>query len=274
MAEHKTPVTVIGLGAMGSALASALVEAGHPTTVWNRTPRALDGATVAPDVRAAVAASPLVLVCVAGAEVADALIDDGDVSGRTVVNFTTTTPAATKATGTRVSERGGVYVDGAILAVPPAIGSEEALIFHSGGPVDEPALEALGTRIEVDDASLWDLALLSGMYGMVGGALQAFALVRAVGGSATALSELLVPFISEMASDLTAMAERVDAGEHPTASPLAMQAAGVKLTDVAVEHGVRPDLMAPIEALVDEGVAAGHGDEDLSALVDLLKVAA
>lgn len=271
MTEHNTPVTVIGLGAMGSALASTLVAAGHPTTVWNRTPRAVEGATTAATAAEAIAASPLTLVCVAGAEVADGLlVEAGDLSGRVVVNFTTTTSASTRATGERVTERGGTYVDGAILAVPPAIGSEAALLLVSGD-ADLTPLEALGTVLAVADASLWDLALLSGMYGMVGGALQAFALVRAAGGDASELSALLVPFITEMAGDLPAMAERIDAGEHPTASPLAMQAAGVKLTDVSREHGVRPDLMAPIEALIREGVDAGHGEEDLSALADLLR---
>lgn len=32
------PVTVLGLGPMGRALASAFLAAGHPVTVWNRTP--------------------------------------------------------------------------------------------------------------------------------------------------------------------------------------------------------------------------------------------
>ena len=73
MTEHKTPVAVIGLGAMGSALASALIGAGHPTTVWNRTARPFDGATAARSVAEAVVAAPLTLVCVAGAEVSDAL---------------------------------------------------------------------------------------------------------------------------------------------------------------------------------------------------------
>ena len=31
-------VTLLGTGAMGSALARAVIDAGHPTTVWNRTP--------------------------------------------------------------------------------------------------------------------------------------------------------------------------------------------------------------------------------------------
>lgn len=32
-----TSVTVLGLGPMGQALAAALLDAGHHTTVWNRT---------------------------------------------------------------------------------------------------------------------------------------------------------------------------------------------------------------------------------------------
>ena len=33
----QSPVTVLGLGLMGTALATALIKAGHPTSVWNRT---------------------------------------------------------------------------------------------------------------------------------------------------------------------------------------------------------------------------------------------
>jgi len=36
-ADRGSAVTVIGLGSMGSALAGAVLEAGYPTTVWNRT---------------------------------------------------------------------------------------------------------------------------------------------------------------------------------------------------------------------------------------------
>lgn len=69
MTEHpRTPVTVIGLGSMGRALAEAYIKAGHPTTVWNRTPSkgtplvAL-GARQARTADEAVAASPLVIAC-------------------------------------------------------------------------------------------------------------------------------------------------------------------------------------------------------------------
>lgn len=62
-------VSIIGLGAMGSALARALLRKGHRITVRNRTsakadPLVRDGAARAADPAGAVAASPVILVCV------------------------------------------------------------------------------------------------------------------------------------------------------------------------------------------------------------------
>jgi 3-hydroxyisobutyrate dehydrogenase-like beta-hydroxyacid dehydrogenase len=58
----KTHVSVLGLGAMGSALAKALVAAGHETTVWNRSAgKELPGAHVTTTAGEAVRASPVVV---------------------------------------------------------------------------------------------------------------------------------------------------------------------------------------------------------------------
>ncbi len=67
-ANHRTPVTVVGLGPMGRALAEAFIEAGHPTTVWNRSPEkaaplVAKGAAHAEAIGEAVAASPLTVAC-------------------------------------------------------------------------------------------------------------------------------------------------------------------------------------------------------------------
>jgi 3-hydroxyisobutyrate dehydrogenase-like beta-hydroxyacid dehydrogenase len=59
-----TEVTILGMGAMGRALATALVKAGHEVTTWNRTPgRTVPGAQEAPTAHEAVEASPLVVRC-------------------------------------------------------------------------------------------------------------------------------------------------------------------------------------------------------------------
>ncbi|GAA4474919.1 NAD(P)-binding domain-containing protein [Phytohabitans houttuyneae] len=65
--NDRAPVTVIGLGPMGRAMAAALMRAGHPVTVWNRTPGRADslvaqGATRAASPAAAVAGSDLIVL--------------------------------------------------------------------------------------------------------------------------------------------------------------------------------------------------------------------
>ena len=99
----KTPVTVLGLGAMGTALARAFLAAGHPTTVWNRTPGRspeLDtlGATRAATAAEAVAASPLVVVCLLVDATVRSTLDGLDLTGRTVANLTNGTPAQARDT--------------------------------------------------------------------------------------------------------------------------------------------------------------------------------
>ena len=107
------PVTVLGLGDMGSAIARVLVDRGHPTTVWNRTasrsePLARAGAAVAGSAAEAVRASPLVLVCVLNyAAVDDVLAAVGDaVSGRTLVNVTSGNPEQARAVQRWAEEHG------------------------------------------------------------------------------------------------------------------------------------------------------------------------
>lgn len=51
-----------------------------------------------------------------------------------------------------------------------------------------------------------------------------------------------------------------------------MQAAAfAHLVEGSDAQGVRPDLLAPMRALIDQRVAAGHSDEDLAGPVELLR---
>ena len=76
--SHPEPagVTVLGLGAMGSALAATLLDAGHDTTVWNRTPeraRALADELEVTHVDAPVAAELVVNATSVGLRPGDAI---------------------------------------------------------------------------------------------------------------------------------------------------------------------------------------------------------
>jgi 3-hydroxyisobutyrate dehydrogenase-like beta-hydroxyacid dehydrogenase len=279
-------VTILGLGAMGRALADALLAAGHRVTTWNRTASRGDdlaarGAIPAATPAAAVAASPLVIVCLLDHAAVRTVLDPvGDgVRGRALVNLTNGTPAQARETAAWAAGRGAAYLDGGIMAVPAMIG-RAGFVLYSGDraafDAHEPTLAALGEArylgAEPGLAAVYDLGLLSAMYGMYGGFLQAVALVRASGRPAAEFAPLAVAWLSAMSAALPAMAAATDSGDHgTTASTLAMQAAGFpNLLDAARDSGVSTDLIAPLGTLLNRAVAAGHGPDGISALTNLL----
>ncbi|MCE7003518.1 NAD(P)-binding domain-containing protein [Kibdelosporangium philippinense] len=85
------PVTVIGLGLMGKALAEAFREAGHPTTAWNRT--AGKAVYQVASVSEAVSASQLVIACLTTYEATMSALAPADLSGRTLITLNTGDPA-------------------------------------------------------------------------------------------------------------------------------------------------------------------------------------
>jgi 3-hydroxyisobutyrate dehydrogenase-like beta-hydroxyacid dehydrogenase len=282
----KASVTVIGLGAMGSALAGAVLDAGYPTTVWNRTPERTQplvdrGAVAATGVGEAIEASRLVIVCLLDfASVADVLDPVKDaLAGRVLVNLTNGTPAQARELAGRYDAD---YLDGGIMAVPPMIGGPDAFIFYSGSrsafDTNRAVLDVFGESRYVGDdaglAALQDIALLSGMYGMFIGAMHALALVGSAGIPATSFAPLLRRYIESMLGFVDGAAQQIDQRDYTigVVSNIGMQSAAfVNLIDTARDQGVSPELIAPLGPLMARRVAAGHGQEDLAGVVELLK---
>ncbi|WP_225643500.1 NAD(P)-dependent oxidoreductase [Streptomyces werraensis] len=285
---EKTPVTLLGLGAMGTALARAWLTAGHPLTVWNRTPSrahalAAEGARAAESVPAAVAANTLVVVCLLDDASVEDTLAGADLTGKDVVNLTTCTPAQARARAAWAAERGARYLDGGIMAVPPMIGVPEAggYVLYSGAPdLFEQHRETLavpaGTTYVGENpahAALHDVALLSAMYGMFAGAAHAFALIRREDVDPTAFAPLLADWLTAMAPAVHGTAEQLRGGDYTkgVTSTLAMQVAGTPtFLDTADEQGVSPELLAPFFALMRRRLAEGGGEEDLTGVIDLL----
>ncbi|MEW2357875.1 NAD(P)-binding domain-containing protein [Spirillospora sp. NPDC029432] len=278
----KTPVTILGLGAMGAALAAALIEAGHPTTVWNRSPEKAGplverGATRAATVADAAAASPLVIACLLDHEVVDALLGPAAdaLSGRDLVNLTNGTPEHARTAAAWADRHGIAYVDGGIMATPPLIGGPDAFILYSGSQAAfdrhrETLGELGGARFlgeEPGMAALYDLALLSAMYGMAAGVRHAQAMVgdeRAEAFSA----EYLTPWLQAMAGPIAAGA----AGEESD-SPLGMQAVGLaNIVAGARGAGTPLDLLTHMLTPMRDIVAAGY-DDLLPPLIDEIATA-
>lgn len=283
--DNRPPVTVIGLGAMGSALAEAFLKNGRPTTVWNRStgkadPLVQKGAVRAATVADAVAAGGLVVVCVLDYDVFHEVLGSlDDLSGRVLINLTNGTPDQARETAAWAEERGASYLDGGIMAVPPMIGGPEAVLLYSGSRAafesHRDELDSLGpaTYLGADPglASLYDLALLSGMYGMFAGFLHATALVGTEKVRATEFVSQLAPWLRGMIEALPGLAERIDTGEHAkdVASNLGMQAvAYANIVEASRAQGIGTELISPMQKLIDRRIADGHEADDVSGLIE------
>jgi 3-hydroxyisobutyrate dehydrogenase-like beta-hydroxyacid dehydrogenase len=285
---EKTPVTLLGLGAMGTALARTWLHAGHPLTVWNRTPARAEalrpeGARVADSAAEAVAANTLVVVCLLDDASVDETLAGTDLTGKDLVNLTTSTPDQARARARWARERGARYLDGGIMAVPPMIGVPQAggYVFYSGSRElfqqhQETLAVPVGTTYVGQDAgfaALHDVALLSAMYGMFAGAAHAFALIRKENIDPTSLAPLLADWLIAMAPSVHRTAAQLKSGDYTTdvVSNLAMQVAGTPtLLSTAEQQGVSPQLISPYFELMRRRLAEGSGKEDLTGVIDLL----
>lgn len=285
---EKTSVTLLGVGAMGTALARTWLAAGHPLTVWNRTPAratplAAEGAKVADSAAAAVAVNSLVVVCLLNDASVEETLTGVDLAGRDLVNLTTTTPAQARERAEWARERGARYLDGGIMAVPPMIGVPDSggYVFYSGSSElferhrDTLAVPAGTVYVGRDAgfAALHDVALLSAMYGMFAGAAHAFALIRKEDIDPASFAPLLADWLVEMAPAVHRTADQLRGGDYTrgVVSTLAMQVAGTPaFLSTAEQQGVSPELLSPYFELMRRRLAEGGGEEDLTGVIDLL----
>jgi 3-hydroxyisobutyrate dehydrogenase-like beta-hydroxyacid dehydrogenase len=190
-----TELTCVGLGLMGSALARAHLAAGHRITVWNRSPGKAEalvslGAVEARSFAEALAASPVMLICIDNYASTHALLEGEHLAGRTVVSLTTGTPREAEELSAWVMVQGGRYLDGAILCGPTEIGSETGEILISGDAlaweVAEPLLTCLAGKVHrvdggVGAAAALDFAWLTMSYAQFIGVAHAANICRAQG---------------------------------------------------------------------------------------------
>ncbi|MBX4148163.1 MULTISPECIES: NAD(P)-binding domain-containing protein [Paenibacillus] len=289
--EERSPVTVIGLGEMGQALAGVYLRNGYPTTVWNRTAAKADtlvkqGAVLAATPAEAVQASPVVIVCVLDYDAVHEILDPlGDIlKDRVVFNLTNGTPMQARSTAKWAKERGYDYIDAGIMAVPQIIGTEAAFILYSGGDkksfdTNKKLLDVMGAANYVGAdaglASLLDLAMNGAMYGMLGGAMHAIAVVGTEGVKAQDFSSgLLIPYLTAITGIIPNLARQFDTREFSVgvSAKLAMQQVGFRnIRQASKDQGISTELLDPIQSLMDRRVAAGFPDDDFSAVTELLK---
>ncbi|GAA4907742.1 3-hydroxyisobutyrate dehydrogenase-like beta-hydroxyacid dehydrogenase [Stackebrandtia albiflava] len=276
MSSHSTDVSVLGLGAMGRALAGTLLDAGHTVTVWNRTPGrdaevVAVGAVAAAGAGSAAAASPLVVACLLDhTSVTDTFTAAADsLRGRTVVNLTSTTPEESRDLARWAERHDVVFLDGGIMATPEMIGRPESRLLYSGaaGAFDEfrPVLERFGTSEYLGEdpglAALWDFALLAAMYGTFAAVFHGMAMVTTAGASPDAFVPRVTEWLGAMLSSVPYHAGQVTEGHYRTeVQSLDFNKAAVDaITRASRDAGIDTAVVEVVRRLVDREVAAGNG---------------
>ncbi|MGW4116559.1 NAD(P)-dependent oxidoreductase [Actinosynnema sp. NPDC004786] len=287
MTNTNATATVLGLGEMGSALAAALVRAGHPTAVWNRSPGRADalvdlGATAAATPADAVTASDVVVVCLFDAasvrEVLDPVADL--LAGRTLVNVTTTTPEQSRELAAWAAGHGAVYLDGGIMAVPHMIGRPGSSILYSGSAAAfercRPLLDLWGESAYFGEdpglAPLYDLALLSGMYAMFAGFLHGAAMVAGAGITAGEFAERAAPWLSAMTGAFAGFAAVVDGGDYTVPGQQSLEFSNLDtMIDASAAQGISTEVVGMVQALIRRQVDAGHGKEGFARIYESIR---
>ena len=283
-----TELTCVGLGLMGSALARALLAAGHKVTVWNRSPGKAEalvglGAKEARSLAEALAASPIVLICIDNYTSTRALLEPegkaGHLAGRTVVSLTTGTPREAEELSSWVEAQGADYLDGAILPGPNEIGTATGDILISGDArawdVAGPFLTCLAGRVRlvgqrVGAAAGLDFAWLTMSFIQFIGVAHAANICRSQGIDLQAFMDLW-PFDPAPVDPETytpELARRIKDADyaHPTAT---LQVWGEALGHIqaqARDAGIPSDIPDFIAGYFQRAVGMGFGQEEAIAI--------
>jgi 3-hydroxyisobutyrate dehydrogenase-like beta-hydroxyacid dehydrogenase len=279
-------VTVIGLGNMGSALASAVLGSGRTVTVWNRSPEKAaplveKGAVLAPNVTAAFRASPVILICVTHYAAANHILGEvgTELSGKVLIQFTTASPQDARASEVWAHEHGAEYLDCAITGSPSSIGTSSAHILVSGREAvfqkAEPTLRLLANNLDykgelIGLASAWEMVYIMHYYGMF---LSLFHSVQVCQAEGIPLEEYITLLGEQGKNYEKWLCQNIQMGNYrETSAPLELWAGGIQqIARHARDSGIPGEFVQLAARLFEQAMDAGYGREEVSALFKVLQ---
>ena len=293
----KPTVCVLGAGRMGSAVAGALLEAGYPLLVWNRTPAkaaalVARGATLASTAEAAVRDASLVVAVLSDYAATDQLLRSPAgveaMRGKTLVQLASGSPRLARENAAWAATHAVGYLDGAIMATPNFIGQAEAALLYAGTRdlFDEhhAVLRVLGgaTTFVGEDpglASALDTALLTQMWGALAGGLHAVAVAEA---EAVPFDAFLLqfcafkPVVYNAVLDLFKRARtgRLGGDLETLASIGAHYGAYRHLLEIAEARGLDQGVPRALDAIFRRALGDGRSEDDFAALLTYVRAPA
>jgi 3-hydroxyisobutyrate dehydrogenase-like beta-hydroxyacid dehydrogenase len=278
-------VGFIGLGAMGSAMASNLIAAGHTVTVWNRSvaatePLASLGAKVARTADRAAQGDVLCSMLANDQAVREVFLDGGllDAMDRSTVhvNHSTISVALAKELAAEHAKRGLDYVAAPVFGRPDVAAAAKLNILVAGNPaaIDRvrPLLEAMGSKLwPMGDApERANVAKIAGNF-MLASAIEsmaeATALTRAYGVGAADFLEVMTSTL--FASPAYQIYGKLIAEQRFKPAGMSLPL-GLKDVELALGAASTARVPLPFAGVLRDGLlealAAGDAELDWSAL--------
>jgi 3-hydroxyisobutyrate dehydrogenase-like beta-hydroxyacid dehydrogenase len=286
MRKTMSDVTLIGLGAMGNALAHAFLRAGHTITVWNRTqsktePLVAIGAKSTANISDAVEASPISVICIDNYELTKNLISENNLgeilANRTLIQLSTGTPKEAVELQALVTKFDCEYVDGAIMLFPEEVGSEDALFLFAGNETAyqkcQPLLSCLGGDLRylgpnISAAASLDVAMLTHELCSYLGAIHGVQVCESQGVNPELLASMYPQDNSARKQiEVISSDTYTDPGATLTVWGAALQRVQSQADDAEINSEV-PDF---ISSLFKRAIAAGHGEEHVASIIKVMR---
>lgn len=154
---NKTPIAFLGIGLMGSRMATRLLNAQYPVAVWNRTAQACEpllqhGATLL-DLKN-IAQYPIILLCLADDHAVQSVIDQIMpylTQGQVIVDFSSLSVEKTQQLAQQVQQKHCQWVDSPVSGGTAGAENGSLVIFAGGDESTiqqlEPIYQVLSQRV-------------------------------------------------------------------------------------------------------------------------------
>jgi 3-hydroxyisobutyrate dehydrogenase-like beta-hydroxyacid dehydrogenase len=284
-----TPITIIGLGAIGTAVAKAFIAAGHATTVWNRTATRTEpledlGAVRATSIREAVSANSVIITALTTFEATREALEPAaaELAGRTVITLNSGTPAGARETAAWLDKHSAEYLAGAVKNVPSAVGLPDTLLYYSGDKATfdrcEQTLKVMGgdtvhLGTDPDLAALYEFAVGGMLLPALLGFFQGAALVTSRGLEASTMVRYSQKWLEMIVQLLPSLAHTIDTRDYSNPeSALGLFHEGIAYDhEVGREGNIDVSWQEPMHDLLRKAVADGRADQSIASLVELLR---
>ncbi len=278
-------VAFLGLGIMGKPMAANLAKAGNEVTVWNRTPKNVEGAKTASTPAEAADGADVVWMCVADTAAVDRLLFGADGvegklrKGMIVVDSSTISPVETLKFAERVRSKGADYVDAPITG--SKVGAESAQLIFMVGAADEtlkrldPLFKVMGKKVvhmgDVGKGQASKISLNLQIAMIYQGFIEGFELASKLGVNPEKFVDL-VQNTMVRSGVVDYKAPFVLKRDYSPNFPLRLMRKDLHLVnDASKAINLHLPGLESVLAVYEEAQKAGYGDQDYAATLALLE---